>query len=117
MFGDSITDLGAMVQGRNGHCGRPEISSEGCVDVPSRSAPRLRNIRQERHQSMRRSAPAGMLCETIGEEAAGQAIEQAVIKALSSGKDQESRSGKMGMGTTEVGTILQAWSSRGKIKI
>jgi len=47
-----------------------------------------------------------MMLETIGETAAGQAIEQAVIKALSTRPDQESAAGKMGMTTTEVGDFI-----------
>ncbi len=48
----------------------------------------------------------GMLLEVIGEDAAGQAVEQAVIKALSSGKIKSLAAGKMGMGTSEVGDFI-----------
>jgi 3-isopropylmalate dehydrogenase len=47
-----------------------------------------------------------MLLETLGEQAAGQAVEQAVITALSSGKIKSLAAGKMGMGTSEVGDYI-----------
>jgi 3-isopropylmalate dehydrogenase len=48
----------------------------------------------------------GMMLETLGEIKAGQAIEQAVFKALESGKIKSLAAGKMGMGTTEVGDLI-----------
>jgi 3-isopropylmalate dehydrogenase len=51
-------------------------------------------------------AAAGMMLETIGETAAGAAIERAVYDALASGKIKSLAAGKMGMGTTEVGDFV-----------
>lgn len=48
----------------------------------------------------------GMLLETIGEKAAGDAVEQAVIQALSGGKIKSLAAAKMGLSTTEVGDLI-----------
>ena len=48
----------------------------------------------------------GMMLETIGEDAAGKAVEQAVIRALSSGRIKSLAAGRMGMSTTEVGDLV-----------
>lgn len=49
---------------------------------------------------------AGMMLETIGEPAAGKAVEQAVIRSLESGRIRSLSAGKMGLGTTEVGDLV-----------
>ena len=48
----------------------------------------------------------GMLLEVIGEQTAGQAVEQAVVKLLTSGKMKSLAAGKMGLSTTEVGDLV-----------
>jgi 3-isopropylmalate dehydrogenase len=48
----------------------------------------------------------GMMLETVGEQAAGQAVEQAVINSLTSGKIKSLAAGKMGLSTTEVGDLI-----------
>jgi len=47
-----------------------------------------------------------MLLEVIGEKAAGQAVEQAVIKSLTSGKVKSLAAGRMGLSTTQVGDLV-----------
>jgi 3-isopropylmalate dehydrogenase len=47
-----------------------------------------------------------MMLETLGEHAAGAAVEEAVVKSLQSGKIKSLAAGKMGMGTTEVGDFI-----------
>ena len=53
-------------------------------------------------------AAAGMMLDTIGETAAGQAIDKAVTSSLNSGKIKSLAAGKMGMGTTQVGDLIAA---------
>ncbi len=47
-----------------------------------------------------------MMLEHLGEEAAGAAIQKAVVSALESGKITSLSAGKMGMGTSEVGDLV-----------
>ncbi len=86
MFGDIITDLGAMIQGGMGVAASGNINPEGVsmFEPIHGSAPK--------HAGLGKASPvaaicaAGMLLEHVGEVAAGKAIEDAVISALSSGK-------------------------------
>jgi 3-isopropylmalate dehydrogenase len=48
----------------------------------------------------------GMLLDAVGESAAANAVEQAVIKALSGGKIKSLAAGKMGLSTTETGDLI-----------
>jgi 3-isopropylmalate dehydrogenase len=49
---------------------------------------------------------AGMLLAHLGETQAADAIENAVIKALNSGKIKSQAAGHMGMNTEEVGDFI-----------
>ncbi len=106
MFGDIITDLGAMIQGGMGIAAGGNINPKGVsmFEPIGGSAPKYtgKNV----INPMAAICAGGMLLETIGEQAAGQAVEQAVIKALSSGKIKSLAAGKMGMGTSEVGDYI-----------
>jgi 3-isopropylmalate dehydrogenase len=51
-------------------------------------------------------AAVQMLLVEIGEAEAADRIEQAIIKALSSGKIKSLNAGRMGMGTSEVGDLV-----------
>jgi 3-isopropylmalate dehydrogenase len=48
----------------------------------------------------------GMMMETLGEDEIGKAIDNAVYKALETGKIESLAAGKMGMGTSEVGDLV-----------
>ncbi len=48
----------------------------------------------------------GMMMDTLGEPAIGQAIDKALTDTLASGKIKSLTAGKMGMGTREVGDLL-----------
>jgi 3-isopropylmalate dehydrogenase len=47
-----------------------------------------------------------MMLETLGETEAGARIENALIKALGSGKIKSLSAGKMGMSTSEAGDYV-----------
>jgi 3-isopropylmalate dehydrogenase len=106
MFGDIITDLGAMIQGGMGIAAGGNINPQGVsmFEPIGGSAPKYAG--QNVINPLAAICAAGMMLEHIGEEAAGKAVEQAVIRALSSGRIKSMAAGKMGIGTTEVGDLV-----------
>ncbi len=106
MFGDIITDLGAMIQGGMGIAAGGNINPEGVsmFEPIGGSAPKYTGMNVI--NPLAAICAGGMLLDVLGEHAAGQAVEQAVIKALSSGKIKSLAAGKMGMGTTDVGDLI-----------
>ncbi len=106
MFGDIITDLGAMIQGGMGVAAGGNLNPEGTsmFEPIGGSAPKYtgKNV----INPMAAICAGGMLLEFIGEEKAGKAVEKAVIEALSLGKIKSLAAGKMGLSTTEVGDLI-----------
>jgi 3-isopropylmalate dehydrogenase len=106
MFGDIITDLGAMIQGGMGIAAGGNLNPEGTsmFEPIGGSAPKYtgKNV----INPMAAICAGGMLLEFIGEKEAGKAVEGAVIKALSTGKIKSLAAGKMGMSTTEAGDFI-----------
>ena len=104
MFGDIITDLGAMIQGGMGIAAGGNINPEGTAmfEPIGGSAPKYtgKNIINPLAAIM-----AGhMMLDHLGEPDAAALIEQAVIKAIKNMKSMDA--GKMGMSTTEVGDLI-----------
>jgi 3-isopropylmalate dehydrogenase len=106
MFGDIITDLGAMIQGGMGIAAGGNINPEGVsmFEPIGGSAPKYtdKNV----INPLACICAGGMLLETIGEDAAAGAIDKAVHDALASGRIESLAAGRMGMGTTEVGDFV-----------
>jgi len=106
LFGDIITDLGAMIQGGMGIAAGGNINPEGVsmFEPIGGSAPKYtgKNI----INPLAAISAGGMMLETLGEYAAAKAVDDAVFAALSSGKIKSMSAGKMGMGTTEVGDLV-----------
>jgi 3-isopropylmalate dehydrogenase len=106
LFGDIITDLGAMIQGGMGIAAGGNINPQGVsmFEPIGGSAPKYtgKNV----INPMAAICAGGMMLETLGEEMAGKAIEQAVVRSLQSGKILSLAAGKMGMGTREVGDFV-----------
>ncbi len=106
LFGDIITDLGAMIQGGMGIAAGGNINPEGVsmFEPIGGSAPKYtgKNV----INPLAAICSAGMMLETLGEDAAARAIDKAVNDALASGKIKSLSAGKMGMGTTEVGDFV-----------
>jgi 3-isopropylmalate dehydrogenase len=105
MFGDIITDLGAMIQGGMGIAAGGNINPQGTsmFEPIGGSAPKYtgKNV----INPLAAICAGGMLLEHIGEEDAALDIEKAVMKAV--GKDIKNLgAGKMGMSTTEVGDLI-----------
>jgi 3-isopropylmalate dehydrogenase len=106
LFGDIITDLGAMIQGGMGIAAGGNINPKGVsmFEPIGGSAPKYtgKNV----INPLAAICAGGMMLETLGETAAAMAIDKAVNDALASGKIKSMSAGKMGMGTTEVGDFI-----------
>lgn len=105
MFGDIITDLGAMIQGGMGIAAGGNINPAGVsmFEPIGGSAPKYtgKNI----INPLAAICAAAMMLENLGEIKAGEAIEDAVIKVANS-KLKSLAAGKMGYSTTEVGNLV-----------
>ncbi len=102
MFGDIITDLGAMLQGGMGVAAGGNLNPEGVsmFEPIGGSAPKYtgRNV----INPMAAILAGMMMLDHLGETKAAGAIEAAVVKTIQ--EDLKCMdAGKMGLGTTEVG--------------
>jgi 3-isopropylmalate dehydrogenase len=106
LFGDIITDLGAMIQGGMGIAAGGNINPEGVsmFEPIGGSAPKYTG--QNIINPLAAICSGGMMLETLGEAKAAAAIDAAVNSALASGKIKSLSAGKMGMGTKEVGDLI-----------
>jgi 3-isopropylmalate dehydrogenase len=105
LFGDIITDLGAMIQGGMGIACGGNINpyAVSMFEPIGGSAPKYtgKNI----INPLAAILAGAMMLQFLGEEKASLAIEQAVVQALKS--DIKSlEAGKMGMGTRELGDLI-----------
>ena len=105
MFGDIITDLGAITQGGMGIAAGGNINPEGVsmFEPIGGSAPKYtgKNVINPLASIM-----AGqMMLEHLGETAAAEAIEKSVMN-VTANKMKSMAAGKMGYSTTEVGDLV-----------
>ncbi len=110
MFGDIITDLGAMIQGGMGIAAGGNINPEGVsmFEPIGGSAPKYKG--KNMINPLAAICAGGMMLEHLGEEKAGRAVEDAVIKVT--GKHLKSlAAGQMGLTTTEVGDLVAKYLS------
>ena len=105
MFGDIITDLGAMIQGGMGIAAGGNINPQGVsmFEPIGGSAPKYtgKNV----INPLAAICAAGMMLESLGEAKAADAIEKAVINIVS-GKLKSLAAGKMGYSTQEIGDLV-----------
>ncbi|MBI4586821.1 MAG: 3-isopropylmalate dehydrogenase [Planctomycetes bacterium] len=101
MFGDIITDLGAMIQGGMGIAAGGNIhpSKVSMFEPIGGSAPKYTGKNQI--NPLAAIGALGMLLEHTGHEKAGRRVEKAVAKVA--GELESLSAGKMGCTTTEVG--------------
>jgi 3-isopropylmalate dehydrogenase len=106
MFGDIITDLGAMVQGGLGVAAGGNINPKGVsmFEPIHGSAPKYTN--KNVINPIATINAGGMMMETLGETKVAKCIDEAVRKAISSGKIKSMEANKMGMSTSEVGDYI-----------
>ncbi len=105
MFGDIITDLGAMIQGGMGIAAGGNINPEGVsmFEPIGGSAPKYRGLNVI--NPLAAICAGGMMLTHLGEEKAGAAIEAAAMEVT--GKHiKDLGAGKMGMSTTQVGDLV-----------
>jgi 3-isopropylmalate dehydrogenase len=106
MFGDIITDLGAIIQGGMGIAAGGNINPEGTsmFEPIGGSAPKYtgKNV----INPLAAIAAVQMMLETMGETGAARLVEDAMVKTLESGRIKSLSAGKMGMGTDEVGDLV-----------
>ena len=107
MFGDIITDLGAITQGGMGIAAGGNINPEGVsmFEPIGGSAPKYtgKNV----INPLAAVGAGAMMLQTLGEEKAGAAIEAAVMY-VTANKMKSMAAGKMGYSTTEVGDLVAA---------
>ncbi|HOW28772.1 MAG TPA: 3-isopropylmalate dehydrogenase [Elusimicrobiota bacterium] len=103
MFGDIITDLGAMTQGGMGIAAGGNINPDGVsmFEPIGGSAPKYtgKNV----INPLAAICAGGMMLDHLGEREAAQRLENTVVKLLQSGKMKSMSAGKMGMSTSDVG--------------
>jgi 3-isopropylmalate dehydrogenase len=108
MFGDIITDLGAMIQGGMGIACGGNINPQGVsmFEPIGGSAPKYtgKNV----INPLAAILAGSMMLEFLGEKPAAQSIEAAVERALRENL-KSVEAGKMGMGTKEVGDLIAAY--------
>ncbi len=105
MFGDIITDLGAMIQGGMGIAAGGNINPQGVsmFEPIGGSAPKYtgKNV----INPLAAICAVSMMLENLGEIKAGKTVEDAVIKVATT-KLKSLAAGKMGYSTTEVGDLV-----------
>ena len=105
MFGDIITDLGAITQGGMGIAAGGNINPEGVsmFEPIGGSAPKYtgKNV----INPLAAICAGGMMMKHLGEERAAESIEKAVMD-VTAGKLKSLAAGRMGYGTTEVGDLV-----------
>jgi 3-isopropylmalate dehydrogenase len=101
MFGDIITDLGAMTQGGMGVAAGGNINPEGVsmFEPIGGSAPKYTGL--NKINPIAAISAATMMMECLGEDEVAKNIEDAMIKVMQGMKSMNA--GHMGMTTTEVG--------------
>ncbi|RKY03774.1 MAG: 3-isopropylmalate dehydrogenase [Spirochaetes bacterium] len=104
MFGDIITDLGAMIQGGMGVAAGGNINPEGVsmFEPIGGSAPKYTG--KGMINPIAAIAAAQMMLDFLKEEEAAQKVEKAIIKTV--GMMKSMSAGKMGYSTSEVGDLI-----------
>ncbi len=105
MFGDIITDLGAMIQGGMGIAAGGNINPEGVsmFEPIGGSAPKYTG--KNLINPLAAIASAQLMLDELGEREAASAVEDAVCWAVAE-KLESLGAGRMGYGTSEVGDMV-----------
>ena len=105
IFGDIITDLGAMIQGGMGIAAGGNINPKGVsmFEPIGGSAPKYTG--KQVINPLAAICALGMLLENVGESQAAKAVEDSVIEIVQT-KIKSLAAGKMGYSTSEVGDLV-----------
>ena len=108
MFGDIITDLGAMIQGGMGIAAGANINPEGVsmFEPIGGSAPKYTGT--QTINPIAAISAAQIMLETLGEPAAAAGIEAGIMRVLRE-DIKDVGAGKMGLKTSEVGDLVKAY--------
>lgn len=110
MFGDIITDLGAMIQGGMGIAAGANINPDGVsmFEPIGGSAPKYTGMNVINPLAC--ILAGSLMLDVLGQSKAAQSVEEAVVRVLSN--DIASlEAGKMGHSTTEVGDLAATYVS------
>ncbi|MBF0318360.1 MAG: 3-isopropylmalate dehydrogenase [Nitrospirae bacterium] len=111
MFGDIITDLGAMIQGGMGIAAGGNINPEGTsmFEPIGGSAPKYtgKNV----INPLAAICAGAMMLEYLGETEAGKTIEKAVMEVTAK-HIKNLAAGHMGMGTKEAGDLVADYTAK-----
>jgi 3-isopropylmalate dehydrogenase len=105
MFGDIITDLGAMIQGGMGVAAGGNINPEGVsmFEPIGGSAPKYTGMGVI--NPVAGIAAAQMMLEVLGETEGARILEDAIIQVVGT-RLKGMGAGKMGYNTSEVGDLI-----------
>jgi len=105
MFGDIITDLGAITQGGMGLAAGGNINPEGVsmFEPIGGSAPKYTGLGVI--NPLAAICAAAMMLETLGEQQAATAIEE-TVRDITANKLKSMAAGRMGFSTSEVGDLV-----------
>ncbi len=106
LFGDIITDIGAIIQGGMGIAAGGNINPEGVsmFEPIGGSAPKYEG--KNSINPLAGISAMQMLIAHLGENEAAGRVEGAVVEALASGRIKSMSAGEMGMSTSEVGDYV-----------
>lgn len=106
LFGDIITDLGAIIQGGMGIAAGGNINPDGVsmFEPIGGSAPKYTG--QGVINPLAAICAGAMMLDVLGEHEAAARVDKAVHDALASGCIRSLAAGKMGMSTSEVGDLV-----------
>ena len=106
MFGDIITDLGAMIQGGMGVAASGNLNPESVAmfEPIHGSAPRYTGKNQI--NPIAAIGAAGMMFDHLGHADAATKVEKSISDLLASGKIKDLGAGRMGYTTEEVGDLV-----------
>jgi 3-isopropylmalate dehydrogenase len=110
LFGDIITDLGAMIQGGMGVAAGGNINPEGVsmFEPIGGSAPKYTGL--QKVNPIAAIAAAQMMLEYLGEARAAQAVEDA-IKEVVAKHMTSMAAGRMGLTTGQVGDLIAKYAA------
>jgi 3-isopropylmalate dehydrogenase len=104
MFGDIITDLGAMIQGGMGVAAGGNINPQGVSMFEPIGGTAPDHVGQGTINPLAAIGAIGMLLSQLGEEAAAGRVDAGIRFACS--KMSSMRAGEMGFSTSEVGDLV-----------
>jgi 3-isopropylmalate dehydrogenase len=106
MFGDIITDLGAMIQGGMGVAAGGNLNPQGVsmFEPIGGSAPKYTG--QNIINPVASILAGAMMLEQLGQQKAADAVEKSVVAVI--GKMKSMAAGKMGYSTSQIGDMVAA---------